>query len=107
MPARRVASRALLELRPAAHQPAITLSAARQAICIIVSVGLALPDDGNTAALATKTFGTAWQAKRGFTTDLRGSVPMRAVPAGWRVSMVCSTKSSWSGLIDQAIGLVA
>jgi hypothetical protein len=38
---------------------AITLSAARQAICMIVSVGLALPVEENTAALAKKIFGIA------------------------------------------------
>jgi excinuclease UvrABC helicase subunit UvrB len=36
----------------------MTLSAARQASCRMVRVGLALPEDGKVAALATKTFGT-------------------------------------------------
>src|ERR1700690_2340982 len=100
---KRIGPTLLPRTRPAAHQTAITLSAARKAICMIVSVGLALPDEGNTAALATKIFGAAGQARGGLTTEGRGSAPMRAVPAGWRVSVACSIRFSWSGSIDQAI----
>ena len=53
--------------------------AARCAIAMIVSIGLAPDAEGNTLASATHRPGMSYTAFSGFTTDLLRSTPMRQV----------------------------
>src|ERR1700677_1071805 len=63
-------------------------SAARMARCIMVNVGLALPEDGKTEALAILRFSIRCTLKWASTTEFEGLVPIRVEPAGWARSIV-------------------
>jgi hypothetical protein len=75
---------------------ALIRSAVRQAIARIVSEGLTPPTVGDTDPSQIQRLRMSQLRQSAFTTPVRGSLPMRAVPFKWQVSSSCTQRSQVS-----------
>jgi hypothetical protein len=64
-------------------RPSAMCSATRQALAMIVSVGLMPVPVGNGPPSTTKRFSTSWLRHQRSSTEVSGSLPIRVVPCWW------------------------
>ena len=72
-------------------------SHARAVSAMIVSAGPTVLPDMNELASVTKRFGTSHDRLTEFSTDVRGSDPMRAPPASWMAEPIVMLRRTPTG----------